>query len=191
MKKILDEINIFKMIKEDVKKFPITMIIIGMLTLSLFGCFIASAANNGSEMFYTIFRILTVIVSNLPPFLLVAFITEYNKNSKGKGSIKNVLPYSIFVITKVLILLFMYAFAGDDPRSEFSKQMSIVMGIEIFWLGIYNIPKIIYKICIQERKKEKTIITLLKCALAFVIGFIYPFCVGIPIISYIIKNILV
>ena len=41
-----------------------------------------------------------------------------------------------------------------------------------------NIPKIIYKIGMQERKKEKIIITLLKCLLASGIGYIYA-----PLIS--------
>ena len=51
-----------------------------------------------------------------------------------------------------------------------------------------NIPKIIYKIGMQERKKEKIIITLLKCLLASGIGYIYAPLICIAF-SSIIRNI--
>ncbi len=172
MKEILNEFNIFKIVKEDVKRFPITMILEFMITLSILGWHIAPIAND-SEMFDTIYNILKMLVIILPLFWLIAFFIEYNKNSEKKGSIKNSLPYIIFCITKISIILMAWAFSGDDPKSNLAKQMSLLIGIEIIIIGIYNIPKIIYKICIQEKEREKIGIILLKCVLACIIGFGY------------------
>ncbi len=174
MKKILNEFNIFKMIKEDVKKFPITMIITFMLTLSGFGWYIAPLANTDTEMFDIIYGILSRLLIILPICWLISIIIEHKKRFKDKFSIKTGLPYTIFVITKFLVIIVACAFSGDDPHSELAKQMSIFFGIEILWLGIYNIPKIMYKIGIQERKEEKNnnIVTI-KCFLASGIGYIY------------------
>ena len=190
MKKILDEFNIFKIIKEDVKKFPITMIIVVMLTLSVFGWFIAPAANDNSEMFYTIYSILSRLVIILPIIWLIVFIIEYNIKSKGKGSIKNALPYSSFVIVKVLILLlFCFLSNVNNQNLKEDKLITIFFSFEILWVGIYNIPKIMYKIGIQERKEEKMIITLLKSFLAGAIGYIYALMVSM-LVSYIISYII-
>ena len=174
MKKILNEFNIFKILKEDIKNLPITMIIVFMLTLSAFGWYMAPAANDGSEMFYTIYSILSRLMIILPICWLISFNMEYKKRFVRKCSIKNGLPYTIFVITKFLIILVVGAFSSDASHSELAKQMSIFFGIEILWLGIYNIPKIMYKIGIQERKEEKSNnIVAIKCFLASGIGYIY------------------
>lgn len=153
MKIDLKDYNPVNIIKKDVKNFPVTFSLSNILIL------VTLISMWSDKITETLSIVETLFVA-----LIVSFPMETSKKSNIKKGIIRNIPYLLFILGEIIWVVIVYLM--NDANSSHSQYAvraliieKILISIEMLWLGIWDIPKLLYNVTKQydDNKNRKAI----------------------------------